>query len=88
MLSPTIREDLGRLRQIEIARQAERRGRLATVREGTTARKTTPAFLKLFRHRTAPSRSARTHEGPALGDEPFVSLRLLSGEKKRVLSNH
>ena len=81
MLAPTIREDLGRLRQIELAREAERLGRLAAVPQAPSARRTASALLALLR-RPKPAAGARPHDdarGP--GDEPLVSLRLLGNER-------
>jgi hypothetical protein len=87
MLSPTIREDLGRLRQIELAREAERRGRLAIAPQASFARRKSSAFLALLSRRSMASASPRPQESRALRDEPFVALRALSSDKTRVLGN-
>jgi hypothetical protein len=65
MLSPTIREELGRLRQIELAREAERRGRLTSIPQATIPRRATSAFVALLRRRLALPTGPRPHDSGA-----------------------
>jgi hypothetical protein len=59
MLNPTIREELGRLRQIELAREAERRARLATDTQAAPTRRETSVLLARLHRRTAAPRDGR-----------------------------
>jgi hypothetical protein len=75
MFSPTIREDLSRLRRSELTRRAERHRRLAPVPRARSARRVISALLAIIqRHATLPA-SSRSRRGVARGDRPFVSLR-------------
>jgi hypothetical protein len=88
MLSPTIREELGRLRQIELARAAERRGRLVTAPQLASARRAISALLAVVLRRPwASSTDGRPTTAESLG-EPFVSFRVLGSEAPAPLSRH
>jgi hypothetical protein len=81
MLSPTIRQDLVRFRQIELARQAERSRRLATAPQAASPRHVTSVLLAFLHRRTTGPASPYPQDSRAFGDRPFVPLRVVDGER-------
>jgi hypothetical protein len=81
MLSPTIREDLVRLRQIELARQVERSRGLATAPQTASPRRVTSVLLALLHRRTTRPASAYPQDSLGFGDRPFAPLRVVDGER-------
>jgi hypothetical protein len=51
MLNPIIREELGRLRQSELAREAERRRRFVAAPHRASTRRASSALVALFHRR-------------------------------------
>jgi hypothetical protein len=88
MHSPTIREDLSRLSQIELARRAERRRRLTTAPRGASTRRLSSAVLALLRRQSTTPREPSPYDSRALGDQPRSSLLVLGLSTTRRLSNH
>jgi hypothetical protein len=87
MFSPTIRADLVRLSQIELACRAERGRRLSASPQTASARRGTSLLLALLHRRTMPPATDRHQDSRALGDHPFVPPRVVDGERTRLLGN-